>query len=703
MKRLNADRQRCCTNMTRRTFSGPLILAAIFLPGLASGGQPSGDEIVVTATKKPTPLLELTGNTARLSTDRIRMTGPQHIYELGTELAGTWLTRGSGQETLPAIRSPVLTGPGACGAFLILEDGLPIRPAGFCNVNDLFEVPVEISRSIEVVRGPSNALYGSSGLHGAMNILLPVPGSSPGWNAGVTVGPDQYYRGTFGWDGEVGGNALAAGLLADDYGGFRADSGYRQQKGFVRLDQPLSGGRLGWTFSAQHLDQDTAGFIHGKDAYKDATLRLGNENPDAFRKADSERLSVRWSPDPGSSGARTDMRLYLRHSAMHFLMHFLPGQPLEKNGQVSGGLMLGTVCRRGDATVTAGVDLEYMDGFIQQFQPQPATRPPFLAGKLPQGWQYNFAVSAIVTAPYAQINFPLATHWQLLAGLRLEYLHYRYDNKLADGNLRADGTPCPDGCRYNRPADRSDDFFNLAPNLGLLYHMNRQTTVYATLTRGFRAPQATELYRLQEQQDVADLKSTTLDSLELGMHRQTAHTMLEVSMFAMHKRHYIFQDADRNNISNGKSRHIGIEWQARVRAPASGWYGGAAGTWARHTYDFNAAARGETIESGNDIDTAPRTLGSLRIGRERGRGRIELEAVHQGSYWLDAANAHQYAGHDLLNLRARWRMAGDWTLTGRVNNLTDTRYADRADYAFGEYRYFPGRSREFFVEIGYRQ
>jgi len=37
----------------------------------------------------------------------------------------------------------------------------------------------------------------------------------------------------------------------------------------------------------------------------------------------------------------------------------------------------------------------------------------------------------------------------------------------------------------------------------------------------------------------------------------------------------------------------------------------------------------------------------------------------------------------------------------RVNNLTDRAYADRADYAFGNYRYFPGRGRTLFVEARY--
>ncbi len=37
-----------------------------------------------------------------------------------------------------------------------------------------------------------------------------------------------------------------------------------------------------------------------------------------------------------------------------------------------------------------------------------------------------------------------------------------------------------------------------------------------------------------------------------------------------------------------------------------------------------------------------------------------------------------------------------------MNNVTDERYADRADFAFGDYRYFPGRDRELFFEIAWQ-
>ena len=47
-------------------------------------------------------------------------------------------------------------------------------------------------------------------------------------------------------------------------------------------------------------------------------------------------------------------------------------------------------------------------------------------------------------------------------------------------------------------------------------------------------------------------------------------------------------------------------------------------------------------------------------------------------------------------------LAPSWTLAARITNLAGTAYADRADYAFGNYRYFPGRGRAAFVEIGWQ-
>ena len=40
----------------------------------------------------------------------------QHPKQIFRRMPGIWISRGSGQEHLTAMRSPVLTGPGACGS-----------------------------------------------------------------------------------------------------------------------------------------------------------------------------------------------------------------------------------------------------------------------------------------------------------------------------------------------------------------------------------------------------------------------------------------------------------------------------------------------------------------------------------------------------------------------------------------------------------
>ena len=46
------------------------------------------------------------------------------------------------------------------------QDGISLRAPGFCNVNQLFDANTEQAERIEVLKGPSTALYGSGTAHG---------------------------------------------------------------------------------------------------------------------------------------------------------------------------------------------------------------------------------------------------------------------------------------------------------------------------------------------------------------------------------------------------------------------------------------------------------------------------------------------------------------------------------------------------------
>ncbi len=662
------------------------------------------EEVIVTATRVEQPLREYAGSITRIDSDDIALIGSTHHSESMNVAPGAMIQRNNGAESLTAVRSPVLTGPGSCGAFLFLADGIPIRPVGFCNVNELFEVNTEQASRIEVLRGPAGAVYGSSAMHGAINVISATPQQLPLYATSLEAGPDDFYRVKFALSHVDERDAFGIQGLASHDGGWRDDSGLNEQKLNASYQRELGEGSLAVTLAATRLDQETASFIQGEDAYKDEDIAQSNDNPEAYRDAHAVRLSALYTR-PLTRGWELQVRPYARTSRMDFLQHFLIGKPLEKNGQDSFGVLASVaLVDEGNRTLVAGIDLERANSFLLEDQQGPATgAAPAAIAIRPPGKHYDYDTTSSVAAAYVHGEQRFAERWQLTAALRGEWVRYDYDNRMLTGNTREDGTPCGfGGCLFNRPADREDTFDYVTPQLGLTYLFGEHHAAYVAAARGFRAPDTSELYRLQRQQSVADLDSERLDSLEVGLRSTGERLSYSVSAFTMRKRHVIFRDANAFNVSDGRTKHRGVEYEASWRVLPTVTLSGA-GTYAKHKYDFNRPIEGgETIVSGRYIDTAPKHVNSARVDWSfLPNARAQLEWISVGRYYVDASNANDYPGHDLLNLRAVWNFRPEWHAAFRLNNVTDEEYADRADFAFGNYRYFPGRGRALFVEVGY--
>jgi iron complex outermembrane receptor protein len=212
----------------------------------------------------------------------------------------------------------------------------------------------------------------------------------------------------------------------------------------------------------------------------------------------------------------------------------------------------------------------------------------------------------------------------------------------------------------------------------------------------------TEMYRLQRQQTVAGLDSEELDSLEAGWKFRNDTFSLSTALFTMEKKDVILREANGFNVSNGSTTHRGIEYEARARLTA--WLAlRAAGSYARHEYGFSRSVDGgETIIKGNDVDTAPRQLHNLGLDLRISEAlKAALDVSFVDRYFLDAANTAAYPGHTVANLRVDWRANEDLRASLRIDNVFDTAYADRADYAFGNYRYFPARDRALFLSLDF--
>ena len=131
------------------------------------------ETITVTGRRNDQNISELIGSVASVTSEELERISHAHINQTAARIPGVWLSRGNGQELLAAVRSPVFTGSGSCAEILTTEDGLPIRPTGMCNVNQLFEVNTEQASGLEVWRGPGTVFYGSNAMHGVINTVSP--------------------------------------------------------------------------------------------------------------------------------------------------------------------------------------------------------------------------------------------------------------------------------------------------------------------------------------------------------------------------------------------------------------------------------------------------------------------------------------------------------------------------------------------------
>jgi iron complex outermembrane receptor protein len=676
-------------------------------PLVFAEGDVELDSLIVTGTRSETPLLDLAGNTAKISEEEIDFVRADHITEVINRLPGVMVQRGNGQEHLTSIRSPILNGGAGAGSFLYLEDGVPMRAAGFANVNGLFEANTEQAGGIEVVRGPGSALYGSNAVHGLINVLSRAPSLDLERSIDVSAGPHDLYQTKATVSDTLGNQAYRFSLNGTHDGGWIDDSGFEQQKMTFRHDYYGEKDTFKTIFTAANLNQETAGYEVGLDAYKNTAASKTNEDPQAYRDAKSARLSTRWDHEL-TDNSYFSLTPYVRHTEMNFLMHFLPANPVEKNEHQSAGLLAAYYRDlEGGHKIIFGTDVEFTQGELSEIQTEQDPRIVDPSSGIPldkykQGTHYNYEVDATVIAPYVHTEWQLLEKTRLTAGARFEHTRYEYDNKTGDGKF---------GTTFYRPGDRDDTFNNFSPKLGLTQFLTEDTSAFINLARGNRAPQTTDLYRMRrDTNNTLTADSESIDSIEIGVRKVGAGIQYEATTFYMKKKDYFFRDSSDNNVPDGKTTHYGIELSAFTPIADQFDLGGSF-TYARHQYDFehevssfSGPVLSSTIKDGDDMNTAPRHMANVRLGWNfQVQSRMELEWVHVGRYYTDDGNIHSYDGHDLLNLRANHKVTNNLTIYGRINNLLNTEYAERADYsvAGGGDRYFVGEERGLHVGASY--
>jgi len=131
-----------------------------------------------------------------------------------------------------------------------------------------------------------------------------------------------------------------------------------------------------------------------------------------------------------------------------------------------------------------------------------------------------------------------------------------------------------------------------------------------------------------------------------------------------------------------------------------------AGVKAHAAYAFIDASFRDGRNAGNEIPLVARNKGSLQLTSNNGAfGAYTIAATTVGNrrYSGDFANAlGTLAGYTTVDLQGRWTLAR-WTVTARLINALDRRYAPFAGYStfVNDHFYYPADARSFFVSVRY--
>jgi outer membrane receptor protein involved in Fe transport len=598
---------------------------------------------------------------------------------------------------MTAIRQPLTTNP----VYLYLEDGIPTRSTGFFNHNALYEINVPMSGGIEVSKGPGSALYGSDAIGGVINVLTRPALSHPEAEATIEGGSFGWGRALVTGGTGFGDHRLRADLNLTKSDGWRDATDYERQSGTVRWDYSAASNTVVKTVATySHIDQNTAGSsaISYDDYINNPTI---NYTPISLRKVKALRISTAIEHQSGPS--LISVTPYFRFDSMDLLpnwsLSYDPTIYNTKNNSYGLAAKYRVDIAPVSTRVIAGLDFDHSPGSRLENRIAVMREGKIYTSYTVEEEIYNYDVRFQEAAPYLHLESSVTNDLKVTGGLRFDFVGYKYETYLAPvdtGNWRV-------------PPSTSTSYSHVSPKIGATYNIIENLNVFAAYNHGFRVPSEGQLFRQGSSVNTVGLKPVKVDNYEAGLRGRLAEPVsFELSAYTMTKRDDILTYVNPTNglreaVNAGETSHWGIELGLGVDI-VTGLKMDVAYSHGRHTYEdwvLSGAGSG-TSYSGKEMETAPRDIGNARLAYSPEIGRIALEMVYLGSYWMDPANTHKYAGHVLWNLDVGAFVLDAFELSLKVRNILDKRYAESTSYnSFRGEEFAPGNPRTFIGGISY--
>lgn len=716
----------------------PSVLALAVLAALpAFAGAPAGgddtlvtaaassaaemDRVVVTATRTERAIADVPATVSAISREEMDATITRDLKDLFRYEPGVTVTSDPVRFGIGDIRIRGLGG----NRVRLVTDGISVSDAfsigSYSNANRNF-VDLDTLKAVEVVRGPSSALYGSDALGGVVAFITKDPedylDAGKDSHLGIKLGYDGDWQGLFGGVTSAFAGERWSGLVAvghhqgretDNKGEDRSDGSARtapnpqERDGRSLLAKLLyatgTDSRLRLTVEGNEDSTETdvrsaLGFqpftgatttaMDGDDHQTRARISLAWE-ADALDRAFADSLHVQvYRQDSETTQDTREARVtasagaHVRERSFNFD---------QREYGLQANLRKDFATGRVDHTLTYGLELSrdrvrqkrdgrvlYADG-----SSSPAMPPDVFPVR-------DFPNSETTTAAlYVQDEMRFADgRVSLVPGLRID--HYRLQPEV--DSIFAEDNP---GVAVSDLNETS-----VSPKLGVVWRFAEDWSLFAGYAHGFRAPPYNDVNlgftNLQFGYTAIpnpDLKPETSDGVEAGLRFMGEKGYASLSAYYNRYDDFIeslgFIGFNQQGLMVFQSRNVadaeiyGVEFSGGIEfggfSPAlEGWSLRGAASW----------SQGEDRADGTSLAGIDPLRATLGLAYDQENWGVEL-AGRFAARKRDLPQDTQFAtpGHGVLDLLAHWNFAPGTTVNAGVFNLADRTYWASGDLPVG--------------------
>ncbi len=550
-------------------------------------------------------------------------------------------------------------------------DGVPLNEPvnghaeGYNDLSVLFPGGVQ---DIDVLRGPTSALFGNFALAGVLNVrtLERMRGTE------ATLSGGSFGRGEAmlltGFDhGARGGGVLGVRYQRED--GFRPNSRYDVTQGHARVvHDVVPGVTMDGGVEVYGGNWNSPGFLSEDEFAQHDYDVVSNATDGGYKRRAQERLSLRVLT--GSVISRTT--LYATQSRWQLFLTIPPAggrfegsgsQTEEEDSRAGAGATTALTWALAGNEVTVGAETRWDRSNFENWYTTSRTSDSSAA--LVKGRQLSGAL-------FAQSHMDLNERWRLDIGARYDALGTR-------------STPQDGG----DVVDATHGVFS--PKLGSLFRLSPELGIYANASRGFRSANGIIID--------PTLSPITAWAYETGLKFDRQGTSASVSLFRMDvSNEETLNPVTLVSTSGGASRRQGVELDWRV--PLTPLFT-TSGNWT-----FNDARYRNLVAAPEDGGGAPEVLDGQRVyNTSKYVGVAAVDITPAGTYVRGRVSGNfvgpyspfdepgvAVGGYGLLHVAASVPLAG-MEVEGSVRNVLDRAYPE----VIAGHIVSPGQPRTFYV------